>query len=108
MNLWSLPQTETETFNYFQNVGLIPKLKKCKNNHTMILDVTEYRWRCRKNKYRNEISVRNNTWFAGTHIYFLKIVRFIYFLTYEVNSVSWCKRELEFSSHTCVDFNNYM
>ena len=103
---------EIDAVKFFQKFNIIPTSKLCSNKHSMLLCVkkeTNYCfWQCKKGKCCVKISVRKDTWLEGTKLNLRKILKFIYCWTEELTSITFCNKQIGFSSRLTVDFNNYL
>ena len=88
MNIFDLPRTEEECLVFLQNKGILPKqlVKLC----------------------TKRVNIRTGTWFSVTRLPFITAVRFFYSWAFEWTSFKWCKRELQITEHTTVEWNLYM
>lgn len=109
MNLWSLPTTEEEAVKFFQDRGLLPKERRCKNDHLMKLYFgKEIFWKCTLRACYQKINIRNGNWFAQSRLPFVTVARFIYIWAWEMTSGKLCKRELGINKDTTTDWSNYL
>jgi len=102
-------QDEESAIRFLQNRGIICINKVCTNGHDMTLHfVGRVRWRCRVRGCRQEVSLRVGNWLEGSKLPIKTIVLFIYCWSFEMTNVNFCERELNMSSNSVVDWNNYL
>ncbi|XP_023243935.1 uncharacterized protein LOC111641917 [Centruroides sculpturatus] len=107
-SLYDLPRTEEESVLFFQEKGILPSARICKNGHEMKLNISKGVWRCTISSCDVMISIRSNNWFSGSRIPFLTAVRFIYHWTEEVTSIKWCRKHLNICDKTTIDWNSFL
>lgn len=108
LELSSLVHDKSSAIDFLQEHGLLHRHRQCSNGHSMTLSVTSNRWRCNIRGCRQEISLRKGTWLEDSKLDFRKVVLFLYCWTKKLTTVDFCDEELGISSHTTVDWNNYI
>ena len=98
---------------FSQERKIIPKKKLCRNGHQMTLYLSESdsrhcRWRCKLRKCRQDIGLRTNNWLQGSRLAFDTFLFFIYFWCENKTSIDFCKKELDMSPSSVVDFSSYL
>ena len=74
---------------FLQNKNIIHKIKKCKNNNDMVLNLSNKsdRWICKKKNCRYEEGIRKNTWLEGSRIDFFVLFIISVCIVYKVSKV---------------------
>ena len=116
VNLFELiNQTKTVrgAIRFLQDWKTIPQKKLCRNGHQMTIyisgsDSKHCRWRCKLRKCRQDIGIRTNIWLQASRLAFDKILLFIYFWWENKTSINFCKKELDMSPSSVVDFSSYL
>lgn len=62
--IWDLPNSEKEAIGFFQEKGLLPRIKRCTSGHGMKLYVSDKQtyWVCNVRTCRQKMGVRLGTW----------------------------------------------
>ena len=108
MQLFSLVNDKHSAIIFLQKQGMLHEQRHCSNGHSMTLSVASDRWRCNIRGCRKEIGIRKDTWLQGSKLDFQKIVLFIYCWSKKLTTIEFCEEELGISSHTTVDWNNFL
>ena len=108
LELSSLVHDKNSAIIFLQAHGILHEQRHCSNGHLMTLSVVSDRWRCNIRGCRKEISIRKDTWLQDSKLDFRKIVLFIYCWTKKFTTIDFCDEELGISSHTTVDWNNFL
>ena len=107
MKIWDLPATEQAAIEFLQDHLLLHKTRLCRNGHEMKICYRQRPvWECKK--CRQQLGLRSGNWFSNTRLPFLTIVRFIYFWANELTPIKFCKKQLDMSDETVVDWNMYL
>lgn len=107
--MWELPADEESAVRFLQEYGILHMERRCSAGHEMRLELTsQKRWRCKNKSCGVEFGLRKGTWLNNSRISCTSVIRFIYGWCEEYTSLSWCKRQLDMSDETTVDWNNYL
>ena len=60
-------------------------------------------WRFSHSKCTNKISIREDSWFSGTHLSLEQVIKLTYYWVYKL-PLEFITRELKISEHTIVDW----
>lgn len=102
-----------KSVSFLQGIGLLPKEKTCpicsiKMKLIPSKKTTDgVRFRC-KRPCRNEISIREGSFFEGSKLPLRALFRFIYYWAYEEASVKKIKRELRMGEEAICNWKNYL
>ncbi|XP_075213730.1 uncharacterized protein LOC142319939 [Lycorma delicatula] len=104
-----IKQKETAV-EFLQCVGILPFRKTCSLGHEMTLCLSDSRdrWRCHRMGCREDVQLKKDTWLEQVKVDYSTILLFIYCWSYEMTSITFCKRELNISPPTVVDWNNIL
>lgn len=111
MNLIRLSEVcndKASAITFLQERGILHRERMCRQNHVMTLDIQFDRWRCKQRSCRQDIGLRKDTWLQDSRLEFRTIVFFIYAWSKELTSIKFCTEELNMSSNSIVDWNNFM
>lgn len=113
MNLLSLSalcDSKEKCVAFLQQRGIVHQQLNCANGHAMTLSLSEKedRWRCRRKNCNKQIQLKSGTWLQGSHLTYREIILFIYCWSHEMTTIDFCKRELNISHPTVVDYNNFL
>lgn len=101
--------SEEEAVRYLQKRNLLHNSRFCENGHSMSLSFGErIRWRCSLRTCRKEVGLRKGSWFENSKLPLRVFIIFTYAWTKEYTTIKFCEEELELSSHSVVDWKNFL
>lgn len=108
--LYAEVHNKASSVQFLQQRGIIHNLRRCANNHPMILSLNDHhdRWRCKIRGCRQDIQVRHGTWLEGSRLTYRQIILFIYCWSKELTNIRFCEEELGMSKSAVIDWNNYL
>ena len=116
-NVYKLCEDKFYLHSWLRSRGLIPDLcgaicPKCCSRHLQIIKDKSYPkdglvWRCQKKHCQHKVSIHKGSWFEGSHLDIVQIIKLTYYWVYKC-SEQFVKRELLLSSNTTiVDWFNF-
>ena len=110
LTLSALVHDKQSSFLFLQQHGILHNPRVCANNHPMHLSLTgrRDRWRCSQRQCREDVPVRQGTWFEGWNLSNPQIILFVYCWSKELTSIKFCENELEIKKQSVIDFSNYL
>lgn len=110
LTLSSLAHNKESSVQFLQQNGILHTIRKCSNNHSMTLSLSDRqdRWRCNLRSCREDIPIRKGTWLEGSRLTYRQIILFVYCWSKELTSVKFCESELDISINAVIDWNNYL
>lgn len=110
LTISALVHDKASSILFLQQHGIIHAVRRCANNHNMILSLNnrQDRWRCHHTNCRHDIPVRQGTWLQGSRLTYRQIILFIYCWSKELTSIKFCECELDISQQAVIDWNNYL
>lgn len=65
-------------------------------------------WKCNQRRCDHQVGLGKDNWFEFSKITFCSAMRFIYCWYEKLTSIKFCKKQLDLSDKTVIDWNNYM
>jgi len=117
--IWnSLNQTtnnpsKEESIQFLQEVGIIHQPRFCEEGHekyemNLKLDENEDKWKCRKTGCQIQKQLKRDTWLHGEQSSYSNVLRFIYYWSKEMATLTVCEKELGMKEMAVVRWNNYI
>ena len=93
---------------FLQHWGILHNPRICVCNQPMNICFSGDRWKCYTQGCKKEFGLRTGTWLANSHVKFETVILFIFCWAEELTSIKFCKRHLNLSNKTVIDYNNFL
>ena len=89
LDLWTLPATEQDAFEFLQDQNILVRARKCRAGHDAELNWTRRCYRCTIKSCRKEVGLRVGSWWKGDKLPFHTLVRFIFKFKRMMSGRNW-------------------